>query len=101
MMRVYTNPVVGLKKRPPHQNSLTQRLIYQSMRKKRKVECKTFSKPTLNIVSMYQENLSKAEEEVCGVCFREDDHDIQQNINGISCNKCRTLNVLILRRAAN
>ena len=57
------------------------------MRKKRKVECKTFSKPTLNEVSIYQENLSKVEEEVCGVCFRENDHDIQQNINWISCNK--------------
>ena len=76
-----TNPVVGLK-RPSHQNSLTQR-HYQSMRKKRKVECETFSKPTLNEVSIYPENLSKAEEEVCGVCFREDDQEIQQNINWI------------------
>ena len=77
-----TNPVVGLKKIPSHQNTFTQRR-YQSMRKKKKVECKTFSKPTLNQVFIYQENLSKAEEEVCGVCFREDSHDIQQNINWI------------------
>ena len=46
-----TNPVVGLKKRPSHQNSLTQRR-YQSIRNKRKVKCKTFSKPTLNEVSI-------------------------------------------------
>ena len=37
------------------------------MGEKRKVVCTFFSKPTLNEVSIYQENLSKAEEEVCEV----------------------------------
>ena len=51
------------------------------MGEKRKVVCKTSSKLTLNEVSIYQENLSKAEEEICEVSER-------MTMNKISCNQC-------------
>ena len=80
--------VLILKKRPSHQTSLTKR-SYQSMRKKRKVECKTFSKPTLNEVSInFIKKMYPRPRKRFVVCFRKDDHDIQKNINWISCNKC-------------
>ena len=73
------NPAVGMKRKPSHKNSLTQR-HYQSTRKKRKVECKTFNKPSASELSICQENLFK-DEEICGICFRQDDHDTQESIN--------------------
>ena len=77
------NPAVGMKRKPSHKNSLTQQ-HYQSTRKKRKVECKTFNKPASE-PSICQENLFK-DEEICGICFRQDDHDTQESINWICCN---------------
>ena len=77
---------MGIKRKPSHQISLTQR-HYESTRKKRKVESKTFNKPSASELSIYQENLVKAEE-VCGVCFKQDDDDTQENINWICCNRC-------------
>ena len=74
---------MGIKRKPSHQNSLTQR-CYQSTRKKRKVESKTFNKPSASELSIYQENLVKVEE-VGGVCIKQEDDDTQENI---CCNRC-------------
>ena len=88
---------MGIKRKPSHQICLTQR-HYQSTRKKRKVESKTFNKPSSEL-SIYQENLVKAEE-VCEVCFKQDDDDTQENINWICCNRCGyTINVLMLKKS--